>query len=175
VLGLQRPLQNHQNFEKFPEINTHFPKIASVITQVFLSGRGFHRLKKGRKITSLDPERSSGSEIFADRMAFILAGSRMSGRFHTLIKTVTQKQLQEECISRGLAKSGNKPELLARLQAYEAQQAGGERVVKREEFAIIDITLGTPIPDTPTSSSHRAFDFPEYYPTSEEEDLPNSK
>jgi hypothetical protein len=89
VLGLKRPLQNHQNFEKFPEINTYFPKGASVITQVFLSGCGLHRLEKGRKITSSDPERSSASEIFADRMAFILAGSRMSSRFHTLNPAVS--------------------------------------------------------------------------------------
>jgi hypothetical protein len=31
------------------------------------------------------------------------------------IKTVTLKQLQEECVNRGLAKSGTKPELVARL------------------------------------------------------------
>jgi hypothetical protein len=85
------------------------------------------------------------------------------------IKTVTLKQLQEECIHRGLAKSGTKPELLARLQAYEADN------VKTEEFATIDLTLGTPIPDTPISSSPRAFDFPEDYSTSEEEDGLGSK
>jgi hypothetical protein len=37
------------------------------------------------------------------------------------LKLVTKEQLQEECERRGLAKSGNKPELLVRLQAYEAQ------------------------------------------------------
>jgi hypothetical protein len=99
VLGLQRPVQNHQNFEKFPEINTQFPKSASVITQVFLSGCGLHRLKKSRKITSSDPERSSGSGIFADRMALILAGSRMSGRFHTLPSS-TQAALNTRVPSR---------------------------------------------------------------------------
>jgi hypothetical protein len=79
-------------------------------------------------------------------------------------KTVTLKQLQEECVHRGLAKSGTKPELLAKLQAYEADN------VKTEEFATTDLTLGTPVPDTPIPSSPRAFDFPEDYPISEEED-----
>jgi hypothetical protein len=37
------------------------------------------------------------------------------------LKLVTKEQFQEECERRGLAKSGNKPELLARLQAHEAQ------------------------------------------------------
>jgi hypothetical protein len=36
------------------------------------------------------------------------------------LKLVTREQLQKECERRGLAKSGNKPELLARLQAHEA-------------------------------------------------------
>jgi hypothetical protein len=36
-------------------------------------------------------------------------------------KLVTKGQLQKECERWGLAKSGNKTELLARLQAYEAQ------------------------------------------------------
>jgi hypothetical protein len=68
------------------------------------------------------------------------------------INTVTQKQLQEEHVRRGLAKPGFKAELLARLQAYEV----------REEFATIELTLGTSIPDTPIASP-RAFDFPEDY------------
>jgi hypothetical protein len=46
------------------------------------------------------------------------------------IKTVTLKQLQKEYVNRGLAKSGTKPGLVARLQAYEA---GNERI-KNEEF-----------------------------------------
>jgi hypothetical protein len=37
------------------------------------------------------------------------------------LKLVTKGRLQKECKRRGLAKSGNKPELLARLQAHEAQ------------------------------------------------------
>jgi hypothetical protein len=37
------------------------------------------------------------------------------------LKLVTKGQLQEECERRGLAKSSDKPELLVRLQAYEAQ------------------------------------------------------
>jgi hypothetical protein len=100
VLGLQRPLQNHQNFGKSPEINTHFPKSAPVITQVFLSGCGLHRPQKGRKITSSDPKRSSGSEIFADRMAFILAGSRMSGLFHTLMDGAIPIEVSVLCVLR---------------------------------------------------------------------------
>jgi hypothetical protein len=59
------------------------------------------------------------------------------------LKLVTKEQLQEECERRGLAKSGNKPELLATLQAHEAQQqAGGD---DENEVASIHITLGTPI------------------------------
>jgi hypothetical protein len=85
------------------------------------------------------------------------------------ITAVTPKQLQEECISRGLAKSGTKPELMARLQAHEA-----ESIKNEEEFATIDLTLGTPIPDTPIPNSPRAFDFPEDY-LEIEEGVPGSK
>jgi hypothetical protein len=70
-----------------------------------------------------------------------------------------------------VAEVTNKSDLLARLRAYEAQQA----IMKEEEFATIDLTLGTPIPDTPIPSSPRAFDFPEDYLASEEEDVPGSK
>jgi hypothetical protein len=41
-------------------------------------------------------------------------------------------QLQEECIRRRLAKSGAKSDLLARLQAYEAQQA----IIKRRNLPL---------------------------------------
>jgi hypothetical protein len=58
------------------------------------------------------------------------------------LKLVTKGQLQEECERRGLAKSGNKPELLARLQAHEAQQADGD---DENKVASIHITLGTPM------------------------------
>jgi hypothetical protein len=47
--------------------------------------------------------------------------------------------------------------------------------VKTEEFATIDLTLGTPIPDNPIPSSPRAFDFPEDSPMSEEKDGHGSK
>jgi hypothetical protein len=42
--------------------------------------------------------------------------------------------------------------------------------MKEEEFATIYLTLGTPIPSSP-----RAFDFPEDYLASEEEDVTDSK
>jgi hypothetical protein len=58
------------------------------------------------------------------------------------LKLVTKEQLQKECKRRELAKSGNKPELLARLQAHEAQQADGD---DEDEVASIHITLGTSI------------------------------
>jgi hypothetical protein len=59
------------------------------------------------------------------------------------LKLVTKEQLQKECKRRRLAKSGNKPELLAKLQAHKAQQqAGGDN---EDEVARIHITLGTPI------------------------------
>jgi hypothetical protein len=68
------------------------------------------------------------------------------------LKTVTQKQLQEECTCRGLAKSGTKASMLARLQQYESQQNSSSETSEsdtEEEFATIELELGTPIPDTP--------------------------
>jgi hypothetical protein len=56
------------------------------------------------------------------------------------LKLVTKEQFQKEYERQGLAKSGNKPELLARLQAHEAQQAGGD---DEDEVASIYIILGT--------------------------------
>jgi hypothetical protein len=73
------------------------------------------------------------------------------------LRTVTQKQLQEECVRRGLAKSGTKADLLARLQLNESQQYFGGDGIKsdiEEEFAALDLELGTPIPDTPIPQSH---------------------
>jgi hypothetical protein len=58
------------------------------------------------------------------------------------LKLVTKEQLQKKCERRGLAKSGNKPELLARLQAHKAQQADGDN---EDKVASIHITLGTSI------------------------------
>jgi hypothetical protein len=60
---------------------------------------------------------------------------------------------------------------VARLQAYETGNEG----IKSEEFATIDLTLGTPIPDTPVPDSPRAFGFPEDHPMSDEEDNHSSK
>jgi hypothetical protein len=60
---------------------------------------------------------------------------------------------------------------VARLQAYEAGNEG----IKSEEFTIINLILGTPIPDTPIPDSPRAVDFPEDYPMSDEEDDHGSK
>jgi hypothetical protein len=68
------------------------------------------------------------------------------------LKLVTKTQLQEECERRGVTKSGNKPELLARLQAHEAQQQGGHDGDEEDEVASIHITLGTPIRNSPFSS-----------------------
>jgi hypothetical protein len=68
------------------------------------------------------------------------------------LKTVTQKQLQEECIRRGFAKSGTKADILARLQQYESQQNSGSETSEsdiEEEFATVELELGTLIPDTP--------------------------
>jgi hypothetical protein len=68
------------------------------------------------------------------------------------LRTVTQKQLQEECVRRGLAKSGTKADLLARLQLHESQQKFGNDEVQsdiEEEFADVVLELGTPIPDSP--------------------------
>jgi hypothetical protein len=69
------------------------------------------------------------------------------------LKLVTKTQLQEKCERWGVTKSGNKPELLARLQAHEAQQQGGGHGGDEEdEVASIHITLGTPIRNSPFSS-----------------------
>jgi hypothetical protein len=130
---------------------------------------------KGVDNSSIDPNgwRSSSEyrsyEVVSEDFDYMTALISAAEELKPSIKTVTFKQLQEECINRGLAKSGTKLELLARLQAYESDN------VKTEEFATIDLTLGTPIPDTPIPSSPRAFDFPEDYPTSEEEDDLGSK
>jgi hypothetical protein len=115
---------------------------------------------------SLHPSHQVVSEDFDYMTALISAAEELKSH----IKTVTQKQLQEECVRRGLAKSGSKAELLRRLQAYETE----------EVFATVELTLGTPIPDTPIpgtpiSSSPRAFDFPEDYLVDEQEDSLGSK
>jgi hypothetical protein len=99
----------------------------------------------GWRRRSLHPNHQVVSEDFDYMTALISAAEELKPN----INSVTQKQLQEECVRRGLAKWGSKAELLARLQAYEV----------REEFATIELTLGTPIPDTPIASP-RAFDFP---------------
>jgi hypothetical protein len=109
---------------------------------------------------SLHPNHQVVSEDFDYMTALISAAEELKPN----INTVTQKQLQEECVRRGLAKSGSKAELLARLQAYEV----------REEFATIELTLGTPIPETPIASP-RACDFPEDYSANKEEDVLRSK
>jgi hypothetical protein len=65
------------------------------------------------------------------------------------MKLVTQKQFQAECARRGIPRSGTRPELLARLQAYEAGggQGTGHRPGEEDEFTTISthITLGTPM------------------------------
>jgi hypothetical protein len=68
------------------------------------------------------------------------------------LRTVTQKQLQEECVRRGLGKSGTKADLLARLEMYESQQNSGGNEVESDigdEFAAVELELGIPIPDSP--------------------------
>jgi hypothetical protein len=130
---------------------------------------------KGVDNSSIDPNgwRSSSEyrsyEIVSEDFDYMTALISATEELKPSIKTVTLKQLQEECVNRGLAKSGTKPELVAKLQAYEAENEG----IKNEEFATIDLTLGTPIPDTPDSP--RAFDFPEDYPMSDEEDNHGSR
>jgi hypothetical protein len=67
---------------------------------------------------------------------------------------------------RGLAKSGTKADLLARLQLNESQQhLGGNEVENdiKDEFASVDLKLETPIPDTPIAQSP----IPEMYEISE--------
>jgi hypothetical protein len=76
------------------------------------------------------------------------------------IKLVTQKQLRAECARRGIPRSGNKPELLVRLQAHEAgggQGSGhgpGHGSDEEDEFATIitHIKSGTPIHSSAFSS-----------------------
>jgi hypothetical protein len=68
------------------------------------------------------------------------------------LKLVTKGRLQEECKRRELAKSGNKPELLARLQAHKAQQQNDGYGGEEDEVASTYIILGTPIPNSPFST-----------------------
>jgi hypothetical protein len=80
------------------------------------------------------------------------------------LQTVTQKQLQEECIRRELAKPGTKADLLARLQVHESQQNSSGNGVESDigdEFATVELELGTPIPDTPLQVDALMFDLPE--------------
>jgi hypothetical protein len=72
------------------------------------------------------------------------------------LKLVTKTQLQEECDRRRVTKSGNKPELLARLQAHEVKQQGGHVGDEEDEVASIHITLGTPIRNSPVASDGHA-------------------
>jgi hypothetical protein len=73
----------------------------------------------------------------------------ISAAEEVIIKLVIRKQLQAECLRQGIPKSGTKPELLARLQAHEAQQliGGGQGTGEDDEFAVVSlyIELGTPL------------------------------
>jgi hypothetical protein len=86
---------------------------------------------KGGENTDIDPNGYFGYSqvgnafdsyctIPADDDLMTALVSAMKGMRPTL-KHVTKGQFQEECERRGLAKLGNKPELLARLQAHEAK------------------------------------------------------
>jgi hypothetical protein len=57
------------------------------------------------------------SEDYNYLIALILATEELKPP----ISSVTLKELQEECVRCGIAKSGTKPDLLARLQAHDAQ------------------------------------------------------
>jgi hypothetical protein len=57
-------------------------------------------------------------EVVSEDFDYMTALISAAEELKPSIKTVTLKQLQEECVHRGLAKSGTKPELLAKLQAY---------------------------------------------------------
>jgi hypothetical protein len=79
------------------------------------------------------------------------------------LRTVTQNQLQEECVRRGLAKSGTKADLLARLQMHKSQQNSSADDVESDigdEFTNVELELGAPIPDFPEALM---FEFPEDY------------
>jgi hypothetical protein len=75
-----------------------------------------------------------------------------------IIKSVIRKQLQAKCLRQRIPKSGTKPELLARLQAYKAQKAGqktGDMANSGNEddkLASIYIILGTPFINSPFSN-----------------------
>jgi hypothetical protein len=66
-----------------------------------------------------------------------------------IIKPVIRKQLQAKCLRQRIPKSGTKPELLARLQAYKAQKAGQKTGDvandgnENDKLASIHIILGT--------------------------------
>jgi hypothetical protein len=125
-------------------------KNSGMIKQAFLQygisihpdGREDHLINIKRVDNSLlDPNGWRGlsefrsHEVVPEDFDYMTALISATEELKPSLRSVTQKQLQEECISRGLAKSGAKADLLARLQAYEAQQA-----TKEEEFATIDLT-----------------------------------
>jgi hypothetical protein len=121
---------------------------------IHLDGRENHLIGiKGVKNTDIDPNGYFGYSkmgnaldnyctIPADDDLMTALVSAIEG-MRPPLKLVTKEQLQKKCERRGLAKSGNKPELLAKLQAHKAQQqAGGNN---EDGIASIYITLGTPI------------------------------
>jgi hypothetical protein len=101
-------------------------------------------------------------EIVSADCDYITALISASEKLEYSFNAVTLKQLQEQCIRRGVSKSGTKPELLAKLQAHEVQQTGGQKAnVDDEEFACV-VMLGTPIIEPVSPGSFKAFEFPEY-------------
>jgi hypothetical protein len=131
-------------------------------------GRENHLINiKGIDNNLLDPNGWRGwsdyrsHEIVSDDCDYMTALISASEELGYSLKAVTLKQLQEECIRRGIPKSGTKPELLAKLQAHEVQQTGGQKAgVDDEEFAPV-VVLGTPIIEPVSPGSPRAFEFPE--------------
>jgi hypothetical protein len=125
----------------------------------------------GRRGWSAHDSHAIVDEYFDYMTALISAAEELKPS----LKTVTQKQLQE-CVRRGLTKSGTKADLLARLQMHELQQnSGGDEVESdiEEEFADVEIELGTPIPDSPLPADALMFDLPKdtqlfIYPKDEE-------
>jgi hypothetical protein len=131
---------------------------------IYPDGRKDHLISiKGVNNTAIDPNGWFGYSQVGnafDKHAMVpddddLMTALVSAAEGVTIKLVTRKQLQAECLRRGIPKSRTKPELLARFQAYEAQGAGqgtgdiADGGDEDDELVSIHITLGTPFTNSP--------------------------
>jgi hypothetical protein len=131
---------------------------------------------KGVDNSTIDPNRWHGwsahnsHAIVDEDFDYMTALISATEELKPSLRTVTQKQLQKECVRRGLAKSGTKADLLDRLQVHESQQNSGGNTIQNnieEEFADVELKLRTPIPNTPESVAESLiYELPEDFEVS---------